>query len=228
MPSEAVGISKYGSRKNITYAEVINAFLPNNSVRVAAELLGLKHQTLEKYLLHNWVFKFSRSHKENWCTYLLRAINLKVCSKCLKALPEGSFFHSEGRSRGIQPLCKACEKHKSSTYYMGNTEKVLYSSKEYYNNNTLKVAETHKKYWEEHKGACNARTAKRRATKLQRTPSWAQLDTIKEIYTNCPIGFHVDHIIPLQGALVSGLHVENNLQYLSVYDNLSKGNTFEI
>lgn len=68
--------------------------------------------------------------------------------------------------------------------------------------------------------------ARRKAAKLQRTPKWADLNKIKEIYSNCPLGHHVDHIIPLQGDTVSGLHVENNLQYLLPKDNLSKGNKF--
>lgn len=69
--------------------------------------------------------------------------------------------------------------------------------------------------------------ANRRAAKIQRTPKWADLEKIKEIYHNCPEGMHVDHIIPLQGSIVSGLHVENNLQYLSASDNLRKGNYYE-
>lgn len=57
-----------------------------------------------------------------------------------------------------------------------------------------------------------------------RTPSWANLNKIKEIYVKCPIGYHVDHIIPLRGTIVSGLHVENNLQYLLAEDNQIKSN----
>ena len=68
----------------------------------------------------------------------------------------------------------------------------------------------------------------RDATKQQRTPSWANLLVIKEIYKNCPAGHHVDHIVPLHGRLVSGLHVENNLQYLTAEDNLKKHNKFEV
>tara|TARA_X000001382_G_C3049592_1_gene140629 strand:+ start:59 stop:517 length:459 start_codon:yes stop_codon:yes gene_type:complete len=70
--------------------------------------------------------------------------------------------------------------------------------------------------------------AKRRAYKLQRTPKWANFETIKQFYLNCPKGYHVDHIIPLQGKNVSGLHILNNLQYLTKTQNLSKGNKFLI
>jgi hypothetical protein len=66
----------------------------------------------------------------------------------------------------------------------------------------------------------------RKALKLSRVPSWADSEKIKEIYANCPEGYHVDHIVPLQGELVSGLHVETNLQYLPALENLSKGNKF--
>ena len=68
--------------------------------------------------------------------------------------------------------------------------------------------------------------ATRSARKLDRTPTWSNLSRIKEIYKNCPKGYHVDHIIPLQGELVSGLHVEYNLQYLTAEDNLKKSNKF--
>ena len=70
--------------------------------------------------------------------------------------------------------------------------------------------------------------AQRRAKQLLATPIWANIDKIKSIYSNCPEGYEVDHIIPLQSKNVSGLHVENNLQYLIPIDNRIKSNKLVI
>lgn len=63
---------------------------------------------------------------------------------------------------------------------------------------------------------------------IKRTPSWADMDKIKDFYLKCPDGFHVDHIIPLRGKTVCGLHIHTNLQYLWASDNLIKSNKYEI
>jgi 5-methylcytosine-specific restriction endonuclease McrA len=73
----------------------------------------------------------------------------------------------------------------------------------------------------------NARTALRRARMLRRTPAWADLSAIKAVYLAAKERrLHVDHIVPLAGRFVSGLHVENNLQLLTKSANSKKNNRF--
>jgi hypothetical protein len=69
--------------------------------------------------------------------------------------------------------------------------------------------------------------AKRRAAVLRRLPKWADLKAIELFYENRPPGMEVDHIVPLQGRNVSGLHVEYNLQYLTPTENYRKNNKWD-
>lgn len=61
-----------------------------------------------------------------------------------------------------------------------------------------------------------------------RIPTWypSEKELILKFYEDCPEGYHVDHIIPLQGTLVSGLHTLCNLQYLIAEDNILKSNHY--
>jgi hypothetical protein len=59
-----------------------------------------------------------------------------------------------------------------------------------------------------------------------RTPPWSESLEIADFYSSCPKGYHVDHVVPLRGKYVSGLHVLSNLQYMKAEENISKGNKF--
>jgi 5-methylcytosine-specific restriction endonuclease McrA len=83
-------------------------------------------------------------------------------------------------------------------------------------------------------GKSNAITAKRTASKLGATPAWLvaeDYERIAALYTEAArltretgVVHHVDHVIPLQGKRVSGLHVPWNLQILTAVENMKKGN----
>ena len=84
-------------------------------------------------------------------------------------------------------------------------------------------------------GLVNAATAKRKAHIKQATPPWANEFFIAEAYDLaakreqvCGGKWHVDHVIPLRGKLVSGLHVETNLQVIRAGVNQRKHATFNI
>lgn len=82
--------------------------------------------------------------------------------------------------------------------------------------------------WDEHyRQKFRAYAAARRAALLLRTPPWADKTAIDHVYRDCPTGMEVDHIVPLMGRNVCGLHVHWNLQYLSKSENSSKGSRHE-
>lgn len=64
-------------------------------------------------------------------------------------------------------------------------------------------------------------SANYRAKLRNQTPLNVDRKAIREFYKNCPEGYEVDHIIPISKG---GLHSLENLQYLTVYENRSKGN----
>lgn len=75
---------------------------------------------------------------------------------------------------------------------------------------------------------------KRRAAKIQQTPEWADEAAIKALYAESArlsketgIKHNVDHIVPLQGQNVCGLHVENNLQVIPASENFKKHNRWD-
>jgi len=128
------------------------------------------------------------------------------------------------------------QKQRNKIYKLQNADKV----KQYLQNWRKKNAPTQKDYkkqWvEQNRGAKNASLMRRHAAKMQRMPNWLTDDDhwfIKEIYdlatlrsTMTGVKWHVDHIVPLQGENVSGLHVPWNLQVIPATENMSKGNRF--
>jgi hypothetical protein len=181
----------------------------------------------------------------------------KKCTKCSQWLDVINFSKSTRRSGGIDRICKICTaqhyqqnsehiKARTKQYRLDNPEKTKESAQRYYEKNRdlyierakswsdinpEKRKEISRKYRKANQFAKNASTAHYRAMKIQATPPWLSdqhLNEIKQIYKDCPKGYHVDHIIPLRSDLACGLHVPWNLQIIKAEDNMSKGNAVPI
>ena len=134
-----------------------------------------------------------------------RRVNDRVCMKCDSA-------HKKPQSSEYKKL-----------QYIKHRENYLAQKKIYRQNN---------------KGKINALVAARKKIIKQRTPIWLteidkeriqneyKLAALQTKITGEP--WHVDHVIPLQGKLVSGLHVPSNLRAIRGIDNISKKNKFEV
>ena len=131
------------------------------------------------------------------------------------------------RSLRSQRLLKA----KDPDYYkkrrLNNIEKELERERRYRKENITSIRKSLTKWQKANKGKVNFHTAKRRAILKKATPSWLSpihWNEILHIYISCPDTHQVDHIEPLQGINVCGLHVPWNLRHLPIKENQSKGN----
>lgn len=133
-------------------------------------------------------------------------------------------------------ICINCKKEKLQIFVKGFCQ-TCYSAQD-----RVKNPKIYKKYQITHRDEIRIRNslwrknnlqthsaaqANRRASKIKATPIWANKCALKEIYKGCPRGMHVDHIIPLKNDLVCGLHVPENLQYLTFEENVLKSNKFD-
>lgn len=87
-----------------------------------------------------------------------------------------------------------------------------------------------KKWAATNKGKRLASVRMRQLAKRMRTPAWADTEALKAFYIEAAektkltgIAHEVDHVLPLQGETVSGLHVPENLRVITRHENRSKG-----
>jgi hypothetical protein len=116
-----------------------------------------------------------------------------------------------------------------------NADKITDINKRFYKNHKDEVLAACKVWREQNPGKVRANNAKREKTIKQQTPPWADLKAIQKFYiysaeitAETGIQHHVDHIIPLQGKLVSGLHVEGNLRVIPAKVNIQKSNSYTL
>lgn len=178
-----------------------------------------------------------------------RTINgrCEVCVKLTKPTYDRAYRLAHLAKLKLKDAIRANQKNKNyrathpeavkankARYYAKYKGKILEKCKQYRAAKKAELAEYFKKYKQTNKELVNAVNAKRRASKLNRTPAWLTADDlwiIKEIYALAKartklhgFAWHVDHIYPLNGKEVSGLHVPYNLQVIPAIENLRKSN----
>lgn len=120
--------------------------------------------------------------------------------------------HLEARRLADREHARAHAAERSSytyIYYHANRTKMLSANRQWRAENPERRRQHHRRY---------------HAAKVRATPRWVDMGAIKAFYSARPDGMEVDHIIPLQGKNVSGLHVHWNLQYLTPPENAAKSN----
>lgn len=169
----------------------------------------------------------------------------KVCSRCCGQQPIDQFCKSKVTKDFLSAWCKTCqkdyrlenkEKQKAyfSAYYQDNKEKKDKQSSDYVSRNRDKVNAYSRDYAKTIRHKRSAYAMKRYAQNKNCTPSWLTEEHFKQIEDfywlasdlRATTGqeYHVDHIVPLQGKDVCGLHVPWNLQVLPSDINIAKSN----
>ena len=177
------------------------------TVGALAEHIGCGPQSIYRCMK-----KFFPDKRKGTLRTVLELYDRQICTHCdtVKSLSE--FYESKSNPSGRRCECKECATAVNEAYYGDNSAAVI---------------EKNKEWAEENRELTRAYKSKYKASLGNRpVVAWADQDKIKEIYKNCPEGYHVDHIIPRKGKYVSGLHVETNLQYLPAKENLQKSNKF--
>ena len=175
---------------------------------------------------------------------------MKECPTCTQELPFSDYYIHASRKDGYSYECKKCVKYRTAIRRLEKPEvvkleikKALAKKPEYYKEKELEKSVkrrvsgaqkiTSAKFRKVHPDRCAATQAKRRARKFQATPLWVSNEKISLIYKEAQLMTQytgvlhvVDHIVPLKGRKVSGLHIETNLRVITDMDNKRKSNIY--
>jgi len=164
-----------------------------------------------------------------------------VSRKCVQCAKDAALAWNRANSERYKEIKrKSRDPEKESERYrkwrLENPDKVKAKNVNWQAKNWDKYLDISSGWKRRNRGHTNAKSAQRKIAQLQRTPKWLtdqDFADIKKFYDlahelSQAYGFpwHVDHIIPLQGKTISGLHVVDNLQIMPGSENSRKGNRF--
>ena len=172
---------------------------------------------------------------------------IKTCASCKVSKELSLFGKRNDQKDGYSYYCKSCKYETDKIYRLKNRESLLQKKKEYYlanrdvhlermkqhyQENSVEYKTRSKKWKDNNRDLHNASCMERYTIKLNRCPAWAKELTdlvCEEAYRKAKVlenlagvPHDVDHIVPLRGKTVSGLHIYNNLQVIPAFENRSK------
>ena len=156
---------------------------------------------------------------------------------------QGRAYHEKNAAvlREKMRIRGAAKKAERKEYLKNNKEKLLPAiikyQTAYYESNREKLLQARREYVQLNPEKLAAQSAKRKAARSQRTPRWltkADYAVIDSFYAQARVmseqtgeKYHVDHILPLRGKKVSGLHVPSNLRVIPAAENIRKFNHYQ-
>ncbi len=164
---------------------------------------------------------------------------MKKCTSCSVEKSFDAFHKDASRKDGHRNRCKVCVAAYMRTHYENNKDAIVAKANAWVAANRQRH-NTKCNLWAKNNPAkVNARTARRYASKTQATPEWVLGNAdfqwmIGEAYALTKLrqrllggAWEVDHIVPLRGKKVSGLHTPWNLRVVQAHENRRKSNKFE-
>jgi hypothetical protein len=156
---------------------------------------------------------------------------------CVHGHPPIRGVSADGRNKGCT-FCKKMYKSKTSKSRDPIVRKTEARKRRTRRQNNLERYRERERIWRQNNPAkVKAKKIRHRTALGEATPGWLtdnQWDEMNEFYKEAQklteaTGkvHHVDHVVPIQGKRVCGLHVPWNLQVLTATENLSKGNKFK-
>ena len=168
---------------------------------------------------------YKRSKSPDSCQHNCKTCEAAYRAARIKANPE--------KTRAANAIWRQANQAKVKGYRAAHAEKEKADTAAWKKANWAKVRALQAAWVKANPARCAHANAKRRARKLNATPAWANQPCIAEVYELAKFlteaagrPYHVDHVAPLQGRNVCGLHVEFNLQVIPGVENQRKNNNF--
>lgn len=162
---------------------------------------------------------------------------MKLCKWCNTEKEVTEFYKTKTTKDCLQTHCKECHNTYTRNRYYEKHEENRKRLLKYYYDNHEQEKENRRQHYRDNKSTYLLNFYKREEKIKLATPKWLtqeMLEEIKLIYKerenlsiSTGIEYHVDHVVPLQGENVCGLHVPWNLQVITAEENLRKSNKYE-